>query len=365
MQRRSFLKKASLGAVAGTAAVAAPVFAQDAPTLNWRMPSSFPKTLDTLYGAGEQFAKYITEGSGGKFNVRAFPAGEIVPPLQILDAVQNNTVQMGHTSSYYYFGKDPILCFDTAVPFGLNARQTMAWMYDGNGTKLIREILKPYNIINFPMGNTGVQMGGWFRKEIKTVADLKGLKMRTAGFAGEVLSRLGVVPQQLAGGDIYPALEKGTLDAVEFVGPYDDQKFGFAKVAKHYYYPGWWEAGAQLSLYVNIEEYQKLPESYKSLIDAAARATNVTLLAKYDNRNAAALRSLIGQGAVLHQFPKAVMEASWDAANQVYAEFCAKDPKYKEVYDDYMGYRDAQVPWFRVAEGSYDAFISAQLSKKK
>ena len=365
MQRRSFLKKASLGAVAGTATVAAPVFAQDAPTFNWRLASSFPKTLDTLYGASEQFAKYINEGSGGKFTVRTFPAGEIVPPLAILDAVQKNTIEMGHTPSYYYFGKDPILCFDTAVPFGLNARQTMAWMYDGDGMKLMRDVFKSYDIVNFPMGNTGVQMGGWFRKEIKAVADLKGLKMRTAGFAGDVLSRLGVIPQQLAAGDIYPALEKGTLDAVEFVGPYDDQKFGFAKVAKHYYYPGWWEAGAQVSLYINAGEYQKLPESYKTLIDAAARATNVTLLARYDNRNALALKTLISQGAVLHQFPRPVLEASWDAANLVYAELCAKDPKFKAVFDSYMGYRDAQVPWFRVAEGSYDSFISSMLAKKK
>jgi len=230
---------------------------------------------------------------------------------------------------------------------------------------LMRDVFKAYDVVNFPMGNTGCQMGGWFRNEIKTVADLKGLKFRTAGFAGEVLSRLGVVPQQLAAGDIYPALEKGTLDAVEFVGPYDDQKFGFAKVAKHYYYPGWWEGGAQVSLYVNAAEYQKLPESYKAMIDVAARSTNVTLLARYDNRNAAALKNLIGQGAVIHQFPRPVLEASWDAANLVYAEMSAKDPKFKAVHDNYMGYRDAQVPWFRVAEGSYDGFVSSMLQKKK
>lgn len=365
MQRRSFLKNASLGAVAGTAAVAAPVFAQDTPTLNWRLASSFGRSLDTLFGSSEMFAKYVSESTGGKFNIRIFPGGEIVPPLQVLDAVQKNTVEMGHSCGYYYFGKDPILCFDTAVPFGLNARQMNAWMYEGDGFKLTREIYKPYNILNFPMGNTGVQMGGWFRKEIKTVDDLKGLKMRTAGFAGTVLARLGVVPQQIAGGDIYPALEKGTLDAVEWVGPYDDEKLGFFKIAKHYYYPGWWEGGPQISLYVNQGEYEKLPKSYQVIIDSASRAAHTAMTARYDNANAAALRRLLAQGTQLHAFPRAVMDASWDAAIKVYDEFSAKDPKFKAVYDNYMAYRDTQVPWFRVAEASYDQFIGTAISRKK
>jgi len=365
MQRRSFLKKASLGAVAGTATVAAPVFAQDAPTLNWRLASSFTRGLDTLFGTSEMFCRYVTEATGGKFNIRNFPGGEIVPPLQVLDAVEKNTVEMGHSCGYYYYGKDPILCFDTAVPFGLNARQMNAWMYEGDGMKLTREAYSKYNIVNFPMGNTGVQMGGWYRKEIKTVDDLKGLKMRTAGFAGNVLARLGVVPQQIAAGDIYPSLEKGTLDAVEFVGPYDDEKLGFFKVAKYYYYPGWWEGGPQVSLYVNKEQWEKLPKGYQSIIDAASRAANVTMTAKYDNNNAAALRRLIAQGTQLRAFPRAVMDASWDAANAAYAEFSAKDPKFKAMLDNYMGYRDTQVPWFRVAEASYDQFIGAALSRAK
>ena len=365
MQRRSFLKKASVGAVAGTAAVAAPVFAQDAPTLNWRLASSFPRSLDTLFGGSEQLAKYISESTNGKFNIRLFPAGEIVPPLQVLDAVQKNTVEMGHSSGYYYYGKDPSLIFDTAVPFGLNARQMNAWMWEGDGMKLMRDLYKDFSIVNFPLGNTGTQMGGWYRKEIKTVDDLKGLKMRTAGFAGEVLSRLGVVPQQLAGGDIYPALEKGTLDAVEFVGPYDDEKLGFAKVAKFYYYPGWWEGGAQTSLYVNQGEYEKLPKAYQVLIDAATRACTVSMTARYDNLNSIALRRLIGQGTQLRAFPRAVMDASWDASQKVYAEVTAKNPRFKMIYDNYMGYRDQLVPWFRVAEAAYDQYLGAALSRQK
>lgn len=365
MQRRSFLKKASVGAVAGTAAVAAPVFAQDAPTLNWRLASSFPRSLDTLFGGSEQFAKYVSEATNGKFNVRLFPAGEIVPPLQVLDAVQKNTVEMGHSSGYYYYGKDPALIFDTAVPFGLNARQMNAWMWEGDGMKLMRDVYKDYSIVNFPLGNTGTQMGGWYRKEIKTPEDLKGLKMRTAGFAGEVLSRMGVVPQQLAGGDIYPALEKGTLDAVEFVGPYDDEKLGFAKVAKFYYYPGWWEGGAQTSLYVNQGEYEKLPKGYQVIIDAATRACTVSMTARYDNLNSIALRRLIGQGTQLRAFPRAVMDASWDAAQKVYAEVNAKHPRFKAIYENYMGYRDQLVPWFRVAEAAYDQYLGAALSRQK
>lgn len=365
MLRRSFLKKASVGAVAGTAAVAAPVFAQDAPTLNWRLASSFTRSLDTLFGTSEQFAKYVSESTGGKFNIRLFPGGEIVPPLQVLDAVQKNTVEMGHSSGYYYYGKDPSLCFDTAVPFGLNARQMNAWMWEGDGMKLMRDLYKDYSVVNFPLGNTGAQMGGWYRKEIKTLEDLKGLKMRTAGFAGEVLSRLGVVPQQLAGGDIYPALEKGTLDAVEFVGPYDDEKLGFSKVAKYYYYPGWWEGGAQTSLYVNQGEYEKLPKSYQVIIDAATRASTATMTAKYDNLNSLALRRLLGQGTQLRAFPRAVMDASWDASNKVYAEFSAKNPRFKAIYENYMGYRDQLVPWFRVAEASYDQYLGSALSRQK
>jgi len=365
MQRRSFLKKASVGAVAGTAAVAAPVFAQDAPTLNWRLASSFPRSLDTLFGGSEQFAKYVSESTNGKFNVRLFPAGEIVPPLQVLDAVQKNTVEMGHSSGYYYYGKDPALIFDTAVPFGLNARQMNAWMWEGDGMKLMRDLYKDFSIVNFPLGNTGTQMGGWYRKEIKTPEDLKGLKMRTAGFAGEVLSRMGVVPQQLAGGDIYPALEKGTLDAVEFVGPYDDEKLGFAKVAKFYYYPGWWEGGAQTSLYVNQGEYEKLPKSYQVIIDAATRACTISMTARYDNLNSLALRRLLGQGTQLRAFPRAVMDASWDASQKVYAEVNAKNPRFKAIYDNYMGYRDQLVPWFRVAEAAYDQYLGTALSRQK
>lgn len=363
MQRRSFLKNAGLGTLAGGAAVATPMFAQDAPTLSWRMASSFGRHLDTLFGTGEVFCKYVTEVTGGRITIRHFPAGEIVPALEVLDAVSRRKVELGHTVSHYYFGKNPLLCFDATVPFGLNARQMNAWMLHGDGTKLTREVFQPYQIVNFPMGNTGVQMGGWYRKEIKRPADLKGLTMRTAGIAGEVLSRLGVIPRQMGSAEIYSSLEKGTLDAAEYVGPYDDERLGFNKVAKFYYYPGWWEVGTQASLYVNSAVWADLPKSYQATIEAASRAAHINMTARYDSQNPAALRRLLATGTQLRSFPRSVMDAAWDAANTVYAEFSAKDPKFKALYENYMGYRDTLVPWFRLAEGNYDQYLSAALAR--
>jgi TRAP-type mannitol/chloroaromatic compound transport system substrate-binding protein len=359
MQRRSFLKKATLGAAAGGAALAAPVFAQESPTITWRLASSFPRSADAIYSGGENVAKYISEATGGKFSIRAFPAGEIVPALAVLDGVQNGTIECGHTASYYYFGKNPALCFDSAVPFGLNTRQMNAWVNHGGGLDLLREMYKQFNIVNFPCGFTGTQMGGWFRKEVKTVEDLNGLKFRCSAFAGEVLSRLGVVPQQIAGGDIYPSLEKGTIDAAEWIGPYDDEKLGFHRVAPYYYFPGWWEGTLQVSLYVNQDKYNALPKHYQAVLaQASAMATN-QMIATYDAENPKALKRLISEGAKLRAFPKAVMEASYNEANKVYAEMSAKDPLFKKLYDSYMSFRDHEIPWFRVGEGSFDQFMAS------
>src|SRR5581483_8557385 len=258
MQRRKFLRTAGVGAAAAAAAgtVAAPAIAQSAPELNWRLTSSFPKSLDTLYGGAERFSKIVAEATDNKFQIRIFAAGEIVPGLQVVDAVQNGTVEIGHTASYYFFGKDPTFALGTVVPFGLNTRQMNAWLTEGGGNDMLNDFYKCYKIYGIPAGNTTAQMGGWFRKEIHTVDDLKGLKFRIAGLAGAILTKLGVVPQVIAGGDIYPALEKGTIDAAEWVGPYDDEKLGFYKVAKYYYYPGWWEGQANLSVYINIGQWE-------------------------------------------------------------------------------------------------------------
>ncbi|GAA5234546.1 ABC transporter substrate-binding protein [Verticiella sediminum] len=365
MQRRSFLKQATLGSVAaGAATVAAPAFAQDAPTLNWRLASSFPRSADAIYSGGEDLAKYVSEATGGKFNIRAFPAGEIVPALQVLDAVQNATVECGHSASYYYYGKDPTFSFDAAVPFGLNTRQMNAWVMHGGGMELLREFFAEYNVVNFPCGYTGTQMGGWFRNEIKSVDDLKGLKFRVSAFAGAVLSRLGVVPQQIAGGDIYPALEKGTIDAAEWIGPYDDEKLGFNKVAKFYYTPGWWEGTLQVSLYVNQKAYDGLPKHYQAVLaNAAAHATNM-MIGTYDVENPQALRRLVANGAQLRSFPRDVMDACFKESNAVYAELAGSNAKFKKIYDHYMAFRDTQIPWFRVAENNFDQYMSGAVGRR-
>ncbi len=355
MKRRSFLTSAGVGVAAST--LAAPAIAQTQPEIRWRLASSFPKTLDTIYGGAEIIAKRVAAITDGKFQIRVFAAGEIVPGLQVLDAVQNGTVECGHTASYYYVGKDPTFTFDSTVPFGLNARQQNAWIQQGGGMELLREFFKGYNTINFPAGNTGTQMGGWFRKEVKSVADLQGLKFRIGGFAGQVVSKLGAVPQQIAGGDIYPALEKGTIDAAEWIGPYDDEKLGFNKVAKYYYYPGWWEGGLNVSALVNQQQWEQLPKTYQAAFEAACHEATIIMNAKYDVENPAALRRLVAGGAQLRPFPRDVMEACYKAAFELYDETAKSNPKFAKIYEPWKKFREESYLWFRVAENSFDNFV--------
>jgi len=363
MQRRKFLKTAGLAAAATT--VAAPAIAQSSPELKWRLTVSWPKSLDTLFGACEHFAKRVAECTDNKFQIRVFAAGEIVPGLQVLDAVQNGTVEMGHTASYYYFGKDPTFAFDTAMCFGLNARQQFAWMHHGGGLPLLRDFYKGFNVHLIPAGNTGAQMGGWFRKEIKTVEDMKGLKMRIGGQAGLVMAKLGVVPQQLAGGDIYPALEKGTIDAAEWVGPYDDEKLGFDKVAQYYYYPGWWEGGPQVSIYVNTKAWDALPAGYKAVVDAAAAEANGWMVAKYDALNPAALKRLAAKKVNFRAFSRPVMEACYQSSVELYNDISAKNATFKKVYDSWLAFRNDQNLWFRFSENTFDNFMGRLPAPKK
>ena len=355
MKRRQFIKAAGLGA-AGTA-IAAPAIAQSAPEIKWRLTSSFPKSLDTIYGAAETFAKSVAEATDNKFQIQCFAAGEVVPALQALDAVQNNTVEMCHTCMYYYWGKDPTFAFGTAVPFGLNSRQLDAWFYYGGGNQLIDEFLKDYSVIGLPGGNTGTQMGGWFRKEIKSVKDLDGLKMRTGGIGGAVLAKFGVVSQGIPGPDIYPALEKGTIDAAEWVGPYDDEKLGFAKVAPYYHFPGWWEGGAALHFLINEKKMAELPKTYQSIVKTAAQAANKDCQAKYDAVNPGAIKRLVAAGTKLTPFPQDMMEACYKAANELYAELSAKNPKFKKMHDAYMAFRNDEYLWWQVAEYNFDNFM--------
>ncbi|WP_264051512.1 TRAP transporter substrate-binding protein [Methylobacterium flocculans] len=362
MKRREFLKTAGLGAVAA-GSVAAPAIAQSAPEVRWRLSSGFPKSLDTIYGAADVLAKFVSDATDGKFVIQPFAAGEIVGTFQAADAVSNGTVEMVHTAGYYYVGKDPSFALGAAVPFGLNSRQQNAWLYHGGGNEIVNEFMAKQNIYALPGGNTGTQMGGWFRKEVKTVADLQGLKMRIAGIAGQVMAKLGAVPQQVAGGDIYPALERGTIDAAEWIGPYDDEKLGFNKVAPFYYYPGWWEGGLTLHFYINKAKWESLPKNYQSVLQAAAMAANVDMLAKYDAKNPAALRRLIGTGAQLRPYSNEIMEAALKATNEVYAEISAKNPDFKKGIDSLRAFRGEEYLWFQVAEYTYDGFMIRNRTK--
>jgi len=362
MKRRQFIKAAGLGAAG--AAIAAPAIAQSSPEITWRLTSSFPKSLDTIFGAAETFSKAVAEMTDNRFRIQIFAGGEIAPPFEALDVVQQGRVEMFHTAMYYFWGKDPTFAFGTAVPFGLNSRQGNAWMYHGGGIELYNKFLEDYKVVAFPGGNTGAQMGGWYRKEIKSPEDLKGLKMRIGGFAGVVLQKLGVVPTMVAGADIYPSLEKGTIDAAEWVGPYDDAKLGFNKVAPYYYFPGWWEGGAMLHFGINTEKFNSLPKNYQAVIRTATALANTDMQAKYDAHNPAALIKLLSAGTNLRPFPQSVLEACYKAANETYAELSAKNAKFKNMHDAYMAFRNNQILWWQVSEFNFDNFMIRQRARR-
>jgi len=355
VERRSFLKKAAAGVAATT--VAAPAIAQSQPSIQWRLAASWPKSLDTLYGGAELVARRVGEITDGKFTIRTFAAGEIVPALQVLDAVQAGTVELGHTATYYYFGKDPAFALGTSVCFGMNTRQTNAWYYFGGGREAMEPLFRDYGCIAIPAGNTGCQMGGWYRKEIKSLDDLKGMKMRIGGMAGLILAKLGVVPQLIGGPDIYPALEKGTIDSAEWVGPYDDEKLGFNKIAQYYYAPGYWEGGPMLMTLVNEKKWNELPKAYQAALTTACGEANVWMPAKYDAENPAAMRRLIAGGTKLRRFPQAVLEAAEKASYELYEELKAKSKHWARIYPQWLKFRDEQFQWFRVAESTYDNYV--------
>ncbi len=363
MDRRSFITKAGLAGAGAAAAttLAAPAIAQSNPKVTWRMTSSFPKSLDTIYGGAEVLSKMLSEATDGNFQIQVFAAGELVPGgAPAADAVSAGTVEACHTVGYYNFGQDPTFALAAAVPFSLNARGINAWAYHGGGIDLYNEFLATKNLYGLPGGNTGVQMGGWFRKEINTVADLKGLKFRVGGFAGKVLEKLGVVPQQIPGGDVYPALEKGTIDAAEWVGPYDDEKLGFYKVAPYYYYPGWWEGGPTVHFFFNKDQYEALPPADQSLLRSAAQATDADMLQKYDFKNPTAIKSLVANGTQLRPFSQEILQASFDAATTVYAEMEAINEPFKKIWSSIKAFRNEYYLWTQVAEYNYDTFMMIQ-----
>ena len=362
--RRQFI--AGLGAAAAGAALARPALADSSPDVEWRLTSSFPPTLDLIYGGGETIARALLDLTDGHFALRISPAGEIAPPLEALDAVADGRAECAHTALAYAWSKAPSLVFASATPFGMNAREQAAWLREGGGGELIDELLAERKAFALPAGNTGGQMAGWFRKEIRGPGDFAGLKMRVGGFAGKIFQTLGAEPATMAKEAVYGALESGALDAFEWVGPYDDEKFGagkdapalvISKVAPNYYYPGWWKGGMQLHLVVAKDKFDSLPKSYQAALRAAAAAADAAMLAKYDAANPGALKRLVVGGAQLRLFPQEALEACYKTASDLYAQLSADDPKFKKVADSYLAFRGDQYLWWQVAEYSFDNFM--------
>jgi TRAP-type mannitol/chloroaromatic compound transport system substrate-binding protein len=366
IDRRRFLKTVGV-ASAGTAtsALAAPAIAQSSPEIRWRMPTSWPKALDTLQGGADYFVKLVAEATDGKFQIRTIAGGDAqIPALEVTDAVSRGTVEACHTAPYYMYATDPTFAFGCAVPFGLNGRMQNSWWLDGGGEALMNAFYAKYNIYGLLAGNTMAQMGGWFRKEINTIDDLKGLKMRIGGFAAAVISKLGVTTQQLPGTDIYQALEKGTVDAAEWVGPHDDEKLGLQKVAKFYYYPGWWEGGAMVHVQINKEKWEALPKTYKAILRAAAAQAHNQMVGRYDALNPVALKKLLASGTQLRPFSESILDACFKAANEVYLDFSAKNEDFKKHWESIKAFRADQYLWLQLADHTYDNYMMIQQRKK-
>jgi TRAP-type mannitol/chloroaromatic compound transport system substrate-binding protein len=367
IDRRDLIKGAAgAAAVAGLAACGADPPLAEAPAVHtrprirWRLASSFPRALDTLFGAAEKLAARLEALSGGSFTLRCHPAGELVPPFEVLDATQQGTVQVGHTAGYFYTGKNPALAFDTGVPWGLTTRQQSAWMAHRGGLELMRELYAGFNIVNFPAGSTGAQMGGWFRQPVETLDDLRGLKMRIPGLGGQVMSRLGVTVQVFGAAEAYQALERGAIDAAEWVGPYDDEKLGFHKVASNYYTPGWWEPGPTLSFLVNKDRWQELPGEYREIFTSAAAEAGADMTARYDAVNPPALERLLAAGVNLRRFSDEILNASRRASAELYEELAAGDAAYRRVYEAWKTAREESFRWFDTTERVYADFAFPQ-----
>lgn len=373
MDRRSLVKGAGVAGAAVVAAmlaacgkkeeVAAPAAAPAAPaapavitgeTVRWRMATSFPKSLETLHGCAVKFSETVKALSGGKFEVSVHAAGELIPAFGIVDALADDSIEMGETAAYYYTGKDAAFAFGCAVPFGFTAQQNLAWKLYGNGRKLMDELYGKYNFFGLSALNTGTQMGGWYRKEMNSPDDFKGLKMRLGGGVfGESMAKMGVVAQNMPGGEVYQALEKGTLDAAEFVGPYDDERLGWNKVAKYYYYGAWWEGGAELEFFINQKAFGKLSAENQAIVRAAADVAYSDGTSKYLALNPPALKKLVASGTQLKRFNKEIVQAGFKAAQEVYAEHSAKDPFFKKVFEDMRAFQRDQILWNRVSELVY------------
>ncbi len=341
----------------------APAQGSSMPAVEWEMATSWPQSLDTIYGGAVVTAERVAAMTNGMFQITPRVAGELAPATQVLDVVSQGAVAAGHTASYYYIGKSPVTAFGTAIPFGFTAQQQNAWLYEAGGLGQMQEIYaRLFNVIQFPAGNTGTQMGGWFRKEINSVADLNGLKMRIPGLGGQVMTKLGVTVQVLGAGEIFQALQTGAVDAAEFVGPYDDEKLGFNQVAEFYYYPGWWEPGPSLEVEVNLDEWNKLPKEYQEILKTACHEANTIMLARYDARNNEALDRLIAGGTKLRAYSDEILGAAEKAAFELYDEFAAKDADFKAVYEPWKAFRERIYRWMKLNQTAFESYLYSKIT---
>jgi TRAP-type mannitol/chloroaromatic compound transport system substrate-binding protein len=361
--RRRFVAAAALGA----ASVAAGAARADAPEVAWRLASSFPKSLDLLFGGAETFVRQVGAATGGRFRIDVFPPGDVAPAAGVLDAVGSGAVDACQTSLDYFYGKDPAFALPTAFPFGMNAREQIAYALQGGGLDLTNALLAEHGAIGYPAGNTGAQMGGFFKREIKSAADLSGLKIRAGGLAGRVLQKLGAVPVQTARGDIVAALNSGALDGVTWVGPYDDAKLDadgkLQRAAPYYYYPGWWRGGSMVHVVFNKAKHDALPDAFKAALRTAALSTYTQVLASYDAANPGALKKIVISGAELRAFPQDLLEAAYRAANDVYRDISSANPRFKAMIDAATAFRADQYLWWQVSEYTFDNFMIRQRAR--
>jgi len=374
MERRDFLKKAGLlGATAvGVAACGsqAETLAEEAandsllPDLEWEIATSWPISLDTIFGGADTFATRVQAMSGGKFKMTARAAGELAGGTEVLNVVEEGSVSVGHTASYYYVGKSPATAFGTALPFGLTARQQNAWLYEAGGLEMMQDFYaEKFNVIQFPAGNTGAQMGGWYNKEINQPSDLEGLKMRIPGLGGQVMDRLGATVQVIPGGEIFQALQTGAIDAAEWVGPYDDLTMGFHKVTQFYYYPGWWAPGPSLAGQINLDEWKNLPEIYQEIVKTAAYEANMTMLARYDAKNIDALDQLRSEADIeLRPFSPEVLQAAEQASFDLFDETAQSDADFNSIYSEWRKFREGIQAWHGFNEATYLNYVGGNYS---
>lgn len=338
----------------GESADGASVQVEKAKTYQWKLVTTWPKNYPGLGMAAENFAVMVDKMSAGRLKVKVYGATQLVPALEVFDAVSQGTAEMGHGAAYYWKGKTPTSPLFTSVPFGLNAQEMNGWLHYGGGMELWRELYEPFNLVPLAAGNTGVQMAGWFNREINSLEDLKGLKMRIPGLGGEVMSRVGVEAVNIPGGELYTSMQTGVIDATEWVGPYNDLAFGFHQVAKYYYYPGWHEPGPTLELIVNKPAYESLTADLQAIVEAAARAVNQDMLDDYTARNNAALNELVNtHGVELRQLPDDVLAELNRVTDQVLDEIAESDPMFKKVYASQKAFKTEAMQYHKISEEAY------------